>query len=256
MPINPEGNLAHLDFLDLIQSLQEERWTGVLTLTQQGVGRSVTVQDGRMVFASSSSPDDRLGELLLRRGRLTLRQFMDAGKAIVPGKRLGAILVEQGILQPKDLVRSVVDHTQEIIYQLFQWTEGHYRLEEGQVPSEAITLNIRTPELILEGVRRIDTWSRIDRGVGGLGALYALGPKTKVVLSQIPTLSPERREILDRLEGPMDVETICSSSSLGDFEVCRTLWAFRVMGLLRRLDPRPKANLLDDEGLGMVLTGE
>src|SRR5215510_1536803 len=87
---------------------------------------AVLVQEGRLVFASSSSPDDRLGELLLRRGRLSLRQFADAGRAVAPGKRLGTVLVEQGILTPKDLIKMVVEHTQEIIYGAFQWTEGQY----------------------------------------------------------------------------------------------------------------------------------
>ena len=43
---------------------------------------------------------------MLRRGRITLRQLVDAGKAMLPGKRLGTILVEQGVLAPKDLVAS------------------------------------------------------------------------------------------------------------------------------------------------------
>src|SRR5512145_2327044 len=118
--MKPQGSLAERDFAELIHDLHRQRWTGVLTLTHMGIGKSVTVQEGRLVFASSSSPDDRLGELLLRRGRLTLRQFVDAGKAVAPGKRLGTVLVEQGVLPPKDLVKSVVEHTQEIIYGLFQ----------------------------------------------------------------------------------------------------------------------------------------
>src|SRR5438093_3281249 len=69
---------------------------------------------------------------LLRQGAITLRQLVDAGRSIGPGKRLGTILVEQGILDPKDLVRVVVDQTQEIIYGAFLWTEGEYRLEIGR----------------------------------------------------------------------------------------------------------------------------
>ena len=61
-----------------------------------------------MGFASSSSPDDRLGELLLRRGRLTFRQYADAGKAIVPGLRLGAILVELARLRAPDKAASTL----------------------------------------------------------------------------------------------------------------------------------------------------
>jgi hypothetical protein len=102
------------------------------------VGKSITVQEGRMVFAASSSADDRLGELLLRRRRLTLQQFVDASKAIGAGKRLGTVLVEQGVLTPAELVEAVVEHAREIVYSTFLLTEGHYRLQEGSPSEEEI----------------------------------------------------------------------------------------------------------------------
>jgi hypothetical protein len=71
-----QGSLAEQDFPRLVQALHERRWTGVLNLTHAGAGKSGVVQDGRMVFASSSSKDERLGELMLRRGRITLRQLV------------------------------------------------------------------------------------------------------------------------------------------------------------------------------------
>lgn len=252
MTLKTEGSLVQTDFPELVQHLHERRWTGVLTLTHIGIGRSVTVQDGRMVFASSSSPDDRLGELLLRRGRLTLRQFVDAGKALVPGKRLGTVLVEQGTLSPKELVRAVVDHTQEIIYSAFQWTDGRYRLQEGGA-SEAITLNISTPDLIMEGIRRIDSWVRVDRAVGGLAAQYEKAEGSEAIAAKM-TLPEEKVRLLTGLSGTLDVETILASSPLKDFETCQTLWAFRVIGLVRRVDtPVKVATELEDDGLGSVL---
>lgn len=251
-----EGSLVAHDLPDLIQELQRRRWTGVLTLTHVGVGRSVTVQDGRMVFASSSSPDDRLGALLLRRGRITLRQYADAGKAVVPGKRLGAILVEQGVLSPKDLVKAVVEHTQEIIYGCFQWTEGRYRLSEGVPGPEAITLKMSTPDIIMEGIRRIESWTRIDRAVGGLEACYARAEGCEEVLSGM--VLPDEKLALATFGGTRTVESLCAESSLSDFEVCRTLWALRVIGLAQRMDAGAVAAvaLVDDEGLGSVLSGE
>ena len=167
-----EGSLAERDFPTLLLSLYEERWSGQLTLTSAGVGKTITVQDGKMVFASSSSTDDRLGEQLLRRGRISLQQFVDGSSAMAPGKRLGTVLVEQGALTPKDLVAGVVDQTRDIIYSLFLWTEGHYRIQEGPPSAEAIKLNLSTPDLIVEGIRRIDAWSRIWRAVGALDAQY------------------------------------------------------------------------------------
>ena len=250
------GSLAEQDFPRLVQALHERRWTGVLTLTHAGVGKTVVVQDGRMVFASSSSRDERLGELMLRRGRITLRQLADAGKALVPGKRLGTVLVEQGALSPKDLVRSVIEHTQEIIYGAFQWTEGQYRLQAGAPPAEAITLKISTPDIIMEGIRRIESWKRIQRAVGGLEACYERSADYEEVLRSLnPSL--EKLTLLTGLNQPATLEALCHESTLSDFEVCRTLWAYKVIGVVRRLDaPAPVARVEEDEGFGLVLPQE
>jgi hypothetical protein len=200
-----------------------------------GVEKSVRIQDGRLVFASSSSQDDRLGELLLRRGRITLDQYVEAGRGIRKGKRLGTVLVEMGALDAKELVKVVVDHTQEIIYGAFQWTEGLYHLTETTDPAEPIVLRLSTPDIILEGIRRIDRWSRIERAVGSLETRYDRVDGYDAVLKQM-TLSPDKLALLTALSGVDDVGTICRRSTLPHFDVCRTLWAFRVIGVVRRLD--------------------
>jgi Domain of unknown function (DUF4388) len=248
-----QGSLVERDFPELIHDLSESHWTGLLTLTHMGVGRSVSVQQGRMVFAASTSADDRLGELLIRQGRISLRQYADAGPAVAPGKRLGAILVEQGVLTPKDLVRAVVEQTQEIIYGAFQWTEGQYRLQEGAVAAEAITLKISTPHIIMEGIRRIESWHRIQRAVGGLDASYERAANYEDTLRLLnPSL--EKLTLLTGLNQPMTLEALCTESTLSDFEVCRTMWAYKVIGVVRRLDaPSPRRAAVEDEGLGLVL---
>lgn len=249
-----EGRLVDTDVPTLVRSLYEAGWTGLLTVTSAGIGKCVTVQDGRMVFASSSSSDDRLGEQLLCRGRITLRQFLDGSKAMRPGKRLGTLLVEAGALTPKELVRGVVEQTEEIIYSLFLLTEGQYRLQEGPPSPEAIKLNLSTPDLIMEGIRRIGTWSRIDRAVGGPEARYERGKDSGRVMSQM-VLNPEARTILETLEGPRSVAEMCAASPLSDVETCRAIWAFRVIGILLPLDVPVRlttAGEADDDGLGAI----
>jgi hypothetical protein len=248
-----QGSLAERDFPTLVQELHEDRATGVLTLTQAGVGRSIAIQEGRLVFASSSSIDDRMGPLLLRRGRITLRQLTDAARDVTPGRRLGAVLVDQEILTPKELIGAVVEHSREIILGAFAWTEGHYRLEEGELPSEAITLKISTPDIIEEGIRRIESWSRIDRAVGGPEARYQRSPAYLEMVRGMHA-APEKMAILHSLERPARVEELCAATEVPDFEVCRTIWAFRVIGLIRRIDGAPMPALqLEDESLGIVV---
>jgi hypothetical protein len=231
----PTGSLADTDFPDLIHALHERRWTGTIELNRGRVDSSVTVQGGRLTFATSTNRDERLGELLLRKEKITLRQYYEAGKAIRKGKRLGALLVEQGALDARDLVKAVVDHTQEVIYSVFHWTEGFYRLREGlEGDGETITLKLSTANIILEGIHRITAWSRIERGIGGPDARYARADDYKDRLHEM-TLTPERLLLLASHEGERDVDAICKESQLSDYEVCRTIWAFRVIGVLKQV---------------------
>jgi hypothetical protein len=251
--MNTQGSLAERDFPSLLQELSELRWTGTLTLTHAGVGKSVSIMGGRMVFAASSSPDDRMGALLLRRGRITLRQHEEA--VVSPGKRFGAVLVEQGVLSPKELIAAVVEHAQEILYGAFQWTEGQYRLQEGTISSESITLRMSTPDIIVEGIRRIESWTRIAAAVGGPNALYERTPGWEEIAHGMK-VPPEPMALLRRLDVPLTVEGLCGDPALSDFEVCRTLWAFRVIGLVRRGDAVPSAAAIEDESLGIVVPEE
>lgn len=252
MSTGHEGTLTTHDLADLVQALHEQLWTGRVVLTRRGSECRLAVQDGRLVFASSTDPDDRLGELLLRRSRISLRQFLEASQRVARGLRLGTVLVQQGVLSPKDLVRAVIEHAQEIIYSVFQWTEGHYRLVPGTLPAEDITLNLSTPDLILEGLHRVESWSRIERALGGPNALYARATAYDSLIGQM-TLSFEKLSLLTGLHEPRDVQAICEESSLPDIDVCRTLWAFRVVGAVRRMDTTGPVALADEEGLGAVL---
>ena len=230
----PTGRIADHEFADLVREVYSRKWSGLLTLNHTGVEKSVRVQDGRLVFAFSSSRDDRLGELLLRRGRITLHQYVEASRAMGKGIRLGTLLVELGALDARELVKAVMDHTQEIIYSAFEWTEGLYHFTEGGSPPEPITLKLSTPDAILEGIRRIDQWSRIEHAVGTLETRYVRARGYEKVLSEM-TLSLEKLSILTGLDVEQDVGTICRNSTLSHFEVCRTLWAYRVIGVVQRL---------------------
>jgi hypothetical protein len=230
----PNGRLAEHEFADLVREVYSRRWTGLLTLNHMSMEKSVRVQEGRLVFAFSSARDDRLGELLLRRGRITLHQYVEAGRAMGKGIRLGTVLVEQGALDARELVKVVMDHTQEIIYSAFQWTEGLYHFTEGGQATEPITLKLSTPDVILEGIRRVELWSRIERAVGNMETRYVRARGYEKVLSEM-TLSLEKLSILTGLDTALDVGTICKNSTLSHFEVCRTLWAYRVIGVVQRL---------------------
>ena len=247
-----EGLLDEQDFPELLQELSRERWAGALRLENGSDRLGITIDAGRLVFAASSNPDYRLGPRLLRRGVITLRQLEDAGRGVSPGKRLGTVLVEKGFLDPQELVRGVVDQTRDIILLAFRWATGEYLLEPGPAPGEAITLDMSTPQLILDGISQIEAWSRIERGSGGLGARFAPVAGTEGLFKQL-TLDVDQAALLRSVNSGRDVESLLAETMLNHFEACRSLWAFRVIGLVRRVEA---ATPLDEDGLDFVLHAE
>jgi hypothetical protein len=250
--VKDQGRLEEKDLPQILLDLSRERWTGVLRLERTDERIGITIEDGHLVFASTSNGDYRLGPRLLRRGAITLRQMEDAGRAMTPGKRFGTVLVEKGFLDPKEMVRGVVDQTRDIILLAFHWTSGEYRLDPEPHAGEAITLDISTPQLILEGISQIEAWSRVERGSGGLAARYAPVPGSDSLFKQL-TLDVDQAALLRSVKGVRDVESLLAESMLNHFEACRTLWAFRVIGLVRRVEA---ATPLDEDGLEFVLSAE
>jgi hypothetical protein len=250
--VKDRGRLEEKDLPHLLLELSRERWTGVLRLERSDEHIGITIEHGHLVFASTSNVDYRLGPRLLRRGVITLRQMEDAGRGMVLGKRFGTVLVEMGFLDPKELVRGVVDQTRDIILLAFHWTAGEYRLESEPPAAEAITLDISTPQLILDGISQIEAWSRVERGSGGLAAHYAPVPGSDGLFKQL-TLDVDQAALLRSVKGLRDVESLLGESMLNHFEACRTLWAFRVIGLVRRVEA---ATPLDEDGLEFVLPAD
>jgi hypothetical protein len=245
-----EGQLdQQLDVADLVQEMSLNHFSGRLRLELEETRIVLTMEEGRLVFASSSNLDHRLGPSLLRRGLITLRQMEDATAAMVPGKRFGTVLVEMGFLTPKDLVRGVVEQTRAIILHVFRWTSGRYEVQEGATRGEDITLNMSTPQLVLDGISQIESWTRIERGCGNLPTRYRRVPGSEGLFNQL-TLDIDQAELLRAVNGARDVEALCAGSVLSHFEVCRNLWAFRVIGLIRQIEA---AVPLDDDGLEFVL---
>jgi hypothetical protein len=231
----PRGTLEEHGLPAVLRPLLREKKTGPLRLTRGKVAKTLYLSDGRLIFATSTDPDDRLGEMLLRKGLISYRSLEESVRAIKAGKRQGTLLVESGAIRSKDLVEGVTEQVQEVIYGVFQWEEGAFDFQEGALPSrEVIVLRMSTANLVLEGVRRIDRWTRIRRGVGGLGQQYTLAADSASTMGDV-ALAKHEVDLIAALDGVMTLEEICAAAHQSDFKVCRAVWGLWSAGLLDRV---------------------
>ncbi len=115
----------------------------------QGRVKSIYLLEGRIVSATSNQKDDRLGDVLVRAGKLSTTLYENAGEEMRrAGKRLGAVLVQSGALTPHQLFEGLNLQVQEIIYSLFLWEEGQYEFAPGHLPQQVIPLKLDLATLI------------------------------------------------------------------------------------------------------------
>ena len=220
--------------------------TGVLTFRNGDVTKSVYLHMGRVVYARSSNPDERLGESLLLRGKITARQYLEASQLIAPGRRLGTILVELEALEPEDLIGAIEHHVREILLDVFTWTHGEYELamnEPGK--DDVVALNLPTENLILEGIRRTRSWSPVFRGIGDID----VDPDAHRQHGRALQARAHRRGAGGRwptsTAAPRSSRSARSPTSR-NFETCRILWALQVLGVIRRGQPGEAAARQED----------
>jgi len=227
------GEIETSSVPELLRSLLGSGETGILTLRRGDATKSIFIQQGRVVYAASNNTDERLGESLVIRGKITARQFREASKMIRPGRRLGGILVEMEALDAEDLMPSVEQQVHDILMELFDWTHGEYELViKDMDPDQVLSLQISTENMILEGIRRSRSFSQVIRGIGDIDAVLVPSGVTDVLYKL--DLTAEEQEILSHVNGRATVEQICDVSYLSNFETCRILWALKVLGVIRR----------------------
>ena len=227
------GDIETSSVPELLRSLLSSGETGILTVRNGDSAKTISIDRGRIVYASSNDVDERLGESLLVRGKLTVRQYLEASKLIRPETRLGAILIELSALGPDDLMPAVEYQVREILMDLFTWTRGDYELVIRDLdPESLVLLNMSTENLILDGIRRSHAWSQVTRAIGGIGTGFVPTGNTEIQYKL--ELTTEEQEILDHVNGRSTVEHICDVSYLSNFETCRILWALQVLGVIRK----------------------
>lgn len=227
------GELAETTVPDLIRSIVRSSETAILSLDAISRNDTIYFHEGRMVFASSTDPDMGLAETLLRMGELNIQQYNTAMERLVVARRIGALLCELGYLKPDELTRAAERQASAIVLDAMSYRSGAYTIEfTSEFPEGIIVLPLATERLILDGVRRIEYWSLITRGVGRPDRVLEQVPGADTRTFQLE-LSDDESHVLNLFADPQSVEELCARSYLSNFQTFRTVWGLLAVNLIQ-----------------------
>lgn len=238
-----QGLIGHVEIPDLFTFVHLGRRTGVAELTQADQLTRVFFQKGNPVFAISDKEGLRLGDLLVRFGRIT-RKDLDrcVARHRVGGPHLGQVFVSEGLVTLDDLTSHLKVQISEVIFDTFSWSEGTFAFyDDVSPPPDAVTLQMDIQNLLMEGVRRIDERGRLAEVFPDLDAVVEVFGNRESLRENL-TLTPEEWRILFLIDGRRSLREVCqlagNADELASLEVLNRLLGGNLIGFA---SPRPAA---------------
>src|SRR5712691_12103819 len=230
-----KGSLKEASLPDVLQLLALGQKTGCLSIADRSNFGYIYFDRGRICYASIVNRRDRLGDILVKHQRITQDQ-LDAAihrQSKERDKKLGEILVAMAVITQADLERYMRVQIEESVFYLFTWTQGTFNFEADVRPEQQdFLVNINPESLLLEGARRVDEWSLIEKKIPSFDLIFVLD-RDRLAISDAPLTDTQQR-ILPVLDGSRDVNHIIEDSGLGEFEVGKALYGLITAGFLHR----------------------
>ncbi len=243
-----EGVITPTNFGDVLYFIFSQKETGVLYLKDYNILKTVYFRNGNVVFALSNQNDDRLGEVLLKEGLITIDQYHQSSKMISKAKKQGTILVEMGAIKGEDLINAVRFQVKQNIISLFKWKTGKYvfQIKPHLDDENLIDFQIYVPNLILEGMRRFHSWSRIDSVLFQYPMKIRRSFNFGRIIKDID-LTQKEYQVIQKLEEPAEIMEFSNSfDDISSFEVCNILWRLITIRLLDKINISKKADNYKD----------
>lgn len=195
--------------------------------------RTIYFEAGKVVGATSASPQERIEEVALRLGMLTRDQYRAAAGAVasLPTRRAAVLLLERGYIKPNELTALVRRRTEEVLFGVFADEGARFRWAPEHVPAdERTTLERDTLALAVEGVRRRWLQGRLDAVLGGPGTL--LSPLQDAPPIAELGLSAAERRLVQLADGLRTLDEILASSPVDPLTTRQVLVALTLVGVL------------------------
>ena len=235
-PLDEKGGVRRGELRDnlphLLAAFYNAKETGELGLMKGQVKKIIFFEAGFPVFALSNLVADRLGQFLVRAGKIdeqTLKQAAD--DAAATRKRTGDVLIRIGALTEEERLYYVGQQIKSILYSVFAWEDGVFTLSfQARARKEAIKLDIHPANLILRGVKKLYKPERLKR---------LMPPQARPTPSQEPSfnlsdveLQAWEAHLLPRCDGSRSVADLIRLSGKPENDVLGMLVALTSLRVL------------------------
>ena len=231
-PVDSGEVKSHHALFALLHRIYSGRVTGKLQLVLGHLERQLFFNGGQLVFATSSDPQDRLGEMMLRAGALKQDEFEEASELMKTGQRFGSAIAEMGLYSVEEVTSWVQRQLMQITATVLDYSACRYyffdAIEKNVVPEIAIPVPLG--KLSLEAVRRAQ-----DLPLESLaqdGELWVQISADPLLRFQAAEFGECECQLLEAVLGTERAKDLLDRSALPKDKAARALYALLVLGIV------------------------
>jgi hypothetical protein len=235
---------------DILGLCATAAWTGELMIFDPAGARSLYVEEGTVVGASTTVASERLGQVLYRYGVLTLGQVDACLVHAVASARFGEAAVKLGLVKREKLFEMLARQIEEIVRGALLVEDGYfYFLDSFDASALAARHALPLSVLVRDGIRWLHEARHLRVRIPSMDHV-------PVAIAPAPRHDPEQARLHSAIDGARSVGEIARVLGLGELDVMRTLFPLVHHGLVMIHPPRvapEKAVAACNDAVSLVL---
>lgn len=175
------GSLGTMSAEDVLEWAGRRKLSAPITFERRGLTRSLVLEDGMIVWASSNRREEQLGVLLVRSGLVAERALADALEARAEtGVPLGKVLLMSGLITEADLVEILATKIRETVTDVITWMDGQFDVvPRGQQQGTGVNAQLAIDVCITVARRRTERMVEIMSILGADDVTFYVPPNAK-----------------------------------------------------------------------------
>lgn len=212
---------------------------GVLTTELDGYNKTLYLKDGRVHFANSDDPAEKLPNVLIQQGRFTQEQFEQVEPNFSDAISVGRNLIEMGLISQQELAQGGKEQVYQIFANVFLATSGNYDFEEGPLPEGVVSLPPTYPDCFFRAFQGFDNKTWLANQFGADLNFIPAHTDEKPSFDKLEHAGPAG-EIYGLIDGELDYNHLAFEVDVDDFVLLKSLYLMQLMGYLTIEEQEPE----------------
>jgi hypothetical protein len=203
---------------DVLALCAQTGWRGELVVQGEEDVRSVFLDQGNVVGASTSVEAERLGAVLYRFGAIDALQRDRIMELVKQGRRFGQAAIELGYFRQDEIYSYMSKQVEEIVFSTMMVADGTFFFLDGFDEARLVSRHtVSANALLMDGVTRMDETRYFRQKIPSIEHL-------PVRLEKQAPPPAEALKVYEMIDGRLNIEELGRATGLGEFETTKAVY--------------------------------